>query len=181
MNQRSALLSGSALARSGQINDVASATRWDAVALAIDSHLEKFWNPTGLLGLEGGPAEPGVDWDDDRNLGKIPNNVLGLPHILPTLSRMEGQNKPCQVDTATLLAFIHSWDGRYDDGDYGAKWKPWGDRCLASLERLVQVFAVVYPINKGRKIENGVLCGRYPVSFRFSDSCYSFFVDRIVL
>ncbi|KDN39174.1 glycoside hydrolase family 15 protein [Tilletiaria anomala UBC 951] len=42
-------------------------------------------------------------------------------------------------------------------------WAPWNERCLATLDRLVEVFSIVYELNAGLDTTtDGVLCGRYP-------------------
>ncbi|PWN31058.1 Six-hairpin glycosidase [Jaminaea rosea] len=163
MTQRRALLEGAALARRTETLDEVAAKRWDEAAAAITNRLEKFWNAQGKLNLEGGPDEgSNIDWHDERHLSSIGDIVLASPHVLPTLNRVSGQHKPTQADCAVLLGFTHGWDG-----DVGLKaddtWEPWGERCLATLWRNVQVFAKVYPVNRGRDpVRDGVLCGRYP-------------------
>lgn len=171
MVQRRALLAGANFAVRPEIKDAWSAGRYRAEANAISEHLEKFWNVEGKLGLEGGPDinDPpmAIDWNDARNLGKIPKALLHQPHIVGTLARLNGQQKPCQVDTAVLLGITHGYDGDVT-GEASAKgpkpdpWLPWGERSLATLDRLVDVFGIVYPINAGRSGATGILCGRYP-------------------
>lgn len=59
----------------------------------------------------------------------------------------------------------HGGDGEAEEqAGVGDKWTPWGERSLASLDRLAEVFSKVYTINKGRDVLDGVACGRYPVS-----------------
>lgn len=161
--QRRALLEGVALARRPETLDQEAADKWDKAAHEITKRLEKFWNPTGLLELEGGTKEgDNIDWNDERRLSAIPKTVLNAAHVVPTLSRISGQRKPTQADCAVLLGFTHGFDG-----DLGEKendtWEPWSDRALASLDRLLNVFAAVYPVNDGLDHEKGqVLLGRYP-------------------
>lgn len=104
-------------------------------------------------------SQPGVNWDDKRGLNQIPKQQLNRPHILPTLSRVGGQNKPTQVDTATLLGLTHGWNGKFNEKGADDTWKPWGERSLASLDRIAEVFSGVYKINKGRKVSEGVMLG----------------------
>jgi len=120
-------------------SDYHEAEEWKKTAGEIEKHLEKFWNAEGSLEREEGPAEPGVDWNDGRVLGSIPKEQLQRPHILPTLSRVGGQNKPTQVDTATLLALTHGWNGKLGVKEDDT-WKPWGERSLASLDRIAGEF-----------------------------------------
>lgn len=166
MVQRRALLSGANLAMRQEVKDTWSAGRYRAAAIAIGKHLEQFWNPNGELNREKGPpikdGPTKVDWSDSRNLGKIPQHLLHKAHVNGTLSRVCGPQKPCQVDTAVLLAFTHGWDGNLTTDSQSDQWLPWGDRCLATLDRLVDVFNLVYPINAKRSPSTGVLCGRYP-------------------
>lgn len=162
MTQRRALLEGAKLARMEQVKDEEAASKWEKSAKDIEAHLERFWNPKGELELEGGPQEgEPINWNDERKLNSISKEVLHAPHIIPTLKRTGGQPKPVGADNACLLAFTHAWDG-----DLGVKeddtWQPWSERCLATLDRNVEIFASVYPINKGRKAIDGIVCGRYP-------------------
>lgn len=163
MTQRRALLEGVKLAKDKTLEkDEGAAERWSKAAEAITKRLEDFWNQDGALDIEGGSKEgDNVKWDDDRNLSLIPKEVLSSAHVVPTRDRVSGQPKPTQADTAVLLGFTHAWDG-----DVGKKeddtWEPWSERCLATLNRNIEVFAAVYPLNKGRKPEEGILCGRYP-------------------
>jgi glucoamylase len=159
MVQRRALLSGANFASRPELHDHDSAKKYKEAASAINDHLERFWNPSGQLNLEGGPDDK-VDWNDAKNLSQISKSLLHRPHVVGTLQRMNGQPKPCAVDTAVLLGFSHGYDGVLtDEGD---EWSPWSDRCLVTLDRLVDVFQVVYPINKNRSSAEGVMCGRYP-------------------
>lgn len=162
MTQRRALLQGAQLARLASVRDEALATKWETAAAEITERLEKFWNPQGRLGLEGGPREDNdVQWDDARRLNTISQETLHAPHCVPTLARVSGQPKPVGADTAVLLGFTHGWDG-----DAGVKkddtWEPWSERCLSTLNRNIEIFATVYDVNKGRKPSEGVVCGRYP-------------------
>lgn len=159
MVQRRALLSGAKFASRPEVHDGEAAKRYQQAALAISEHAEKFWNPSGQLNLEGGPNDT-VDWDDARNLSKISKSLLHRPHVVGTLKRLNGQPKPCAVDTAVLLGFTHGFDGILTDA--GNQWSPWSDRCLVTLDRLVDVFEIVYPLNHRRSSATGVLCGRYP-------------------
>ncbi|MCO5555750.1 hypothetical protein L7F22_009295 [Adiantum nelumboides] len=172
MVQRRALLAGAQFAVRSEIGDAWSAGRYRTAAKAITKHLETFWNPEGKLEREGGPQyEDGplaIHWNDDRNLGKIPKKLLHKPHVIGTLERVHGQPKPCQVDVAVLLGFTHGWDGDLVGPEQGREdgedesWSPWSDRALVTLDRIVDVFKIVYPINAKRSTSTGVLCGRYP-------------------
>ncbi|UZJ56652.1 hypothetical protein CBS101457_005972 [Exobasidium rhododendri] len=159
MVQRRALLSGASFANLPKVHDDEAAKRYTEAATAISEQLEKFWNPSGQLNLEGGPDNK-IDWDDAKNLSKIPKSLLHRPHVVGILKRLNGQPKPTAVDTAALLGFSHGWDGVLThEGD---QWSPWSDRCLVTLDRLVDVFQIVYPVNQKRSSAEGVLCGRYP-------------------
>lgn len=170
MVQRRALLAGARFAMRPEIKDAWSAGRYNTAAMSITEHLEKFWNPKGELDKEGGPEYKdgplAIDWNDARNLSKIPKDLLRRPHVIGTLARIHGQPKPCQVDMAVLLGFTHGWN--HDLASTGVsnskddRWAPWSDRCLLTLDRLVDVFAIVYPLNAKRSSTQGVLCGRYP-------------------
>lgn len=166
MVQRRALLAGALFARHPAINDGSTADRYESVVEEIEKRLDLFWNPQGVLDKEGGPQYSdgplSIDWNDARQLGKIPRSILGAPHVLGTLNRLNGQPKPCQVDTAVLLGFTHGWNGNLTARDEDDAWLPWSEKCLVTLERLVKTFAVVYPINAGRSIAHGVMVGRYP-------------------
>lgn len=185
MVQRRALLAGAKLASHPSINDEASAARYREQARKIHQHLDAFWNPDGKINLEGGPnidqGPMAIRWDDARNLDKIPKEkVLHAPHVVGTLSRLAGQQKPTQADTAVLLGFLHGFSGDVSDNppssssasgsdgkekedlDTGSKWTPWSSKCLATLYRLVHVFKSVYPINAPHDVSTGVLLGRYP-------------------
>lgn len=120
---------------------------YESTLLRMDERLEMFWNPDGLPDREGDPNE-------------IPNNsfvpFVDKPHILPTLDRLRGQPKPSQVDTAVLLAINHT-----AGPNQAAKWLPNSDRALATLDRLVEVFEKLYPINRS-KDGAGIAIGRYP-------------------
>jgi glucoamylase len=167
MVQRQALLFGANFATS--IGDNACAKRWNESASDIASALEAFWNPTGELEKEGsgtdGPLKES-DWNDPRrHLLSIPQELLHRPHIVPTLHRRNGQQKPIQADVQTLLGFTHGGDGTWFAAKEDGPWVSWSDRALASLDRLVEVFKIVYELNTGRDTtKDGVLCGRYPVS-----------------
>ncbi|PLW52667.1 hypothetical protein PCANC_06284 [Puccinia coronata f. sp. avenae] len=118
-----------------------------SVLAKIDERLERFWNPEGLPDQEGG--------DEQK-----PNNSFvpfsKKPHILPTLDRVNGQPKPSQVDTAVLLAINHT-----SGSNQPPNWLPSSDRVLATLDRLVEVFEQLYPINHP-KGGVGIAIGRYP-------------------
>lgn len=162
MTQRRALLEGAKLAGRAECKDQEQVAKWTGAARDITQRLERFWNPEGKLELEGGPKEgDNIKWDDERHLDAIPKTVLSAPHVVPTLNRVSGQPKPTQADCAVLLAFTHGWDGSVGDKTDDT-WEPWSERCLATLNRNIDVFAAVYPLNKGRKAADGVLCGRYP-------------------
>ncbi|KAI9628441.1 hypothetical protein KEM48_011600 [Puccinia striiformis f. sp. tritici PST-130] len=113
----------------------------------MDERLELFWNPEGLPAREGGTPE-------------IPKNSFvsfsKKPHILPTLDRVDGQPKPSQVDTAVLLAINHT-----NGSNQSSHWLPHSDRVLATLDRLVEVFEKLYPINRAKE-GTGIAIGRYP-------------------
>ncbi|KAI7933489.1 hypothetical protein MJO28_017629 [Puccinia striiformis f. sp. tritici] len=113
----------------------------------MDERLELFWNPEGLPAREGGTPE-------------IPKNSFvsfsKKPHILPTLDRVDGQPKPSQVDTAVLLAINHT-----NGSNQSSNWLPHSDRVLATLDRLVEVFEKLYPINRAKE-GTGIAIGRYP-------------------
>lgn len=113
----------------------------------MDERLELFWNPAGLPAREGGNPD-------------IPTNSFlpfsMKPHILPTLDRVDGQPKPSQVDTAVLLAVNHT-----AGSNQPTNWLPSSDRVLATLDRLVEVFEQLYPINHS-KSGAGIAIGRYP-------------------
>lgn len=159
MVQRRALLSGATFAKRPEIHDEESAKRYEEAASAITELLENFWNPSGQLNMEGGP-DGEIDWDDAKNLSQIPKSLLHRPHVVGILKRLNGQAKPCAVDTAVLLGFTHGFDG--DLTAEGSHWSPWSERCLTTLDRLVDVFQIVYSINKNRSSTKGVMCGRYP-------------------
>lgn len=159
MVQRRALLAGAKFANRIEVDDYESAKKYSTAASAISEQIEKFWNPSGQLDLEGGPKDE-VNWNDAKNLSKLSKSLLHRPHVVGTLDRINGQPKPTAVDTAVLLGFSHGWDGVL--ADEGDEWSPWSDRCLVTLDRLVDVFQVVYPINKDRSASTGVMCGRYP-------------------
>lgn len=159
MVQRRALLAGAKFATRPEVHDHESAKKYSAAASALSEQIEKFWNPSGQLNLEGGPNDE-VNWDDAKNLSKISKSLLHRPHVVGTLDRINGQPKPCAVDTSVLLGFSHGFDGILSDE--GDQWSPWSDRCLVTLDRLVDVFQIVYPINKNRSASTGVMCGRYP-------------------
>lgn len=161
MTQRRALLQGARLARLPSVTDESCATRWEKAAQDITERLEKFWNPEGGLSSQDGDSDE-IQWDDDRNLNKITQSTLDLPHCVPTLNRVNGQPKPIAADTAALLGFTHGWSGQLDADSEDDTWEPWSPRCLATLNRNIEVFAAVYPLNKGRAPEDGVVCGRYP-------------------
>ena len=168
MAERQALLVGSKLVRSVQGAAAGSADKWDKTAKEITQVLEKyFWNPKGEMGKEGdgtdGPLSDDAWNDHRRHLTSVPQALLTRPHLLPTLNRRNGQQKPLQVDTQTLLAFTHAGDGTWHQDLADAEWAPWNEKCLATLDRLVEVFAIVYELNAGRDTTTqGVLCGRYP-------------------
>jgi len=113
----------------------------------MDERLEQFWNPEGSPDREGG--------DDQK-----PNNSFlpfsTKPHILPTLDRVDGQPKPSQVDTAVLLAINHT-----AGPNQPPNWQPSSDRVLATIDRLVEAFEKLYPINHS-KGGVGIAIGRYP-------------------
>lgn len=163
MTQRRALLEGIALARRPETRDDAAAAKWEVATNEITKRLEMFWNPTGLLDREGGTRDrDNINWNDERRLSAISRAVLNAPHVVPTLSRVSGQRKPTQADCSVLLGFTHGFDG-----ELGAKeddtWEPWSDRSLATLNRILDVFAAVYPVNEGLDHEKAqVLIGRYP-------------------
>ncbi|CAO1621330.1 unnamed protein product [Parajaminaea phylloscopi] len=163
MTQRRALLEGIALARRSETQDEEAAAKWEQAAHEITKRLEKFWNPRGLLELEGGTKDgDNINWNDERHLDAIPKSVLNAPHVVPTLSRVSGQRKPTQADCAVLLGFTHGFDG-----DLGVKaddtWEPWSDRSLASLDRILDVFGAVYPVNQGLDASQAeIVVGRYP-------------------
>ncbi len=169
MVQRQALLFGARFAK--RVGDTASAEKWAAAGKEIGEALEHFWNPEGKLDLEGdgkdGPL-PEEAWNDARrHLRTIPQELLHRPHIVPTLHRLNGQQKPTQTDVQTLLGFTLGGDGTWfplGDGDSADDtWAPWSDRALASLDRIVEVFKIVYELNAGRDTtRDGVMCGRYP-------------------
>lgn len=163
MTQRRALLEGVALAKRTETLDEEAEARWSKAAQDITARLEEFWNPSGQLNLEGGSEEgSNIDWHDERHLSSISSRVLGMPHVVPTLDRVSGQHKPTQADCAVLLGFTHGWDGELGEKEDDT-WEPWSERALATLYRNVEIFATVYPLNRGRDpIQDGVLCGRYP-------------------
>lgn len=177
MVSRKALLDAAEFAKLPQIGDQEGAKKYAAGAEKISSVLETFWNPQGTVGREGGPKggqglkPDGMMGTDDEvlegHLHEVPEDLLKRPHILPTLNRQHGQPKPLQVDVATLLALNHAGDrakssGIKTGGDGEAIWAPWGERALATLDRLVDVFRRIYKINAGRKVTEGVAVGRYP-------------------
>ncbi|CAO1635989.1 unnamed protein product [Sympodiomycopsis kandeliae] len=165
MTQRRALLQGIKLA---QLNTTGQSSQevinqWKQAVEEITARLERFWNTTGKINLEGGPQEENdIDWNDARNLSKIDQKLLSLPHCVPTLSRVNGQPKPIGADNAVLLAFTHGWSGDLDAQSNDDTWEPWSERALSTLNRNVEIFSVVYDVNKNRKPQDGVLCGRYP-------------------
>lgn len=185
MVSRRALLSGAAFA--ARIKDAGSAKRYTAAANDISAALEKFWNPTGKLGLEDPPGtkrEDGVFLKPDGemsaspkgladDLARVPKEVLKQAHIVPTLNRSHGQPKPMQVDVCVTLALNHGGDRTTTDasrkGDDGESvWAPWGERALATLDRTVEVFSHVYAINRTSPSgpTSAVAIGRYP------EDCY---------
>ncbi|KAA1084931.1 hypothetical protein PGT21_032330 [Puccinia graminis f. sp. tritici] len=118
-----------------------------ATLAKMDERLEHFWNPEGLPAREGGNPE-------NPNNSFVPFSTK--PHILPTLDRVDGQPKPSQVDTAVLLAVNHTAGSNQPQN-----WLPSSDRVLATLDRLVEVFEQLYPINRSKQ-GTGIAIGRYP-------------------
>ncbi|MBW0539140.1 hypothetical protein O181_078855 [Austropuccinia psidii MF-1] len=113
----------------------------------IDDRLEMFWNPQGLPHYE-------AQHSDIPKNSSVPFSKK--PHIVPTLDWESGQLKPSQVDTAVILAINHTAGLNQPE-----KWSPGSDRTLATLDRLVEVFELLYPINKS-KSGQGIAIGRYP-------------------
>lgn len=88
--------------------------------------------------MEGSVA---AHWNDQRNL------------IRPTLRRVDGLEKPQELDVAVVLASLHA---RGADGFFG----PTDDRVLATAERIRAEFARLYSLNRGKG--SAVAIGRYP-------------------
>jgi hypothetical protein len=126
----------------------------------MDERLEHFWNPEGLPAREGGNSE-------NPNNSFVPFSTK--PHILPTLDRVDGQPKPSQVDTAVLLAVNHT-----AGSNQPRNWLPSSDRVLATLDRLVEVFEQLYPINRSKQ-GTGIAIGRYPVESNLQKKILTFF------
>ncbi|PWN49852.1 hypothetical protein IE53DRAFT_300218, partial [Violaceomyces palustris] len=110
--------------------------------------------------LDGAQDRTIIEPSDDHRLTKVPDSVLRMPHIVPTLRRNKGQPKPLQADISVLLGITHGGDRMTEDVD--ETWAPWGERAIATLDRITEIFSRIYPINSGRDARNGVACGRYP-------------------
>lgn len=78
-----------------------------------------------------------------------------LKRIVPTLRAQWGPAKASQLDTAVILAAIHTRSGK------AGAWEPSDDRVISTAHQLIKAFRALYPINQ-QYDRPGIAIGRYP-------------------